>query len=184
MCLLLVYTAVGAIGSAERRGFEFGQEEQSRVCDLLSFSLELLLLLAMAVSATIVGACIVPLEPSLAREHQSVISEQVGWCRNFSLKPRKFNALRLVAAANTQDSQNVDLPPMHPKRRKKPSLLPKQSRKKRIPAIFEDPSLKPPANGLLVKPLIPVAHEVMEAKAIATKGVRLLLEELPVLACR
>lgn len=100
------------------------------------------------------------------------------------MKPRKVSTLRLVVAASTTDSQNVDLPPMLPKRKKRPSLLPKQTRRRKLPDLWEDPSLKPPANGLLVEDLIPVAHEVMEAQGIVIKGVRLLLDELPVMACR
>lgn len=119
------------------------------------------------------------------RKHLSwSLEPEVVWCRHFSSKSRKGNTIRLVAAANTQDSQNVDLPPVFSKRRKKPSLVPRRTKKKRLPAAFEDPSTIPPGNGLLVEALIPVAHDVMQAKAIATKGVRLLLEQLPVLACR
>ncbi|CAM6092826.1 unnamed protein product [Calypogeia fissa] len=111
------------------------------------------------------------------------LEPEVVWFRHFSLQPRKFNTLRLVVAASMQDSQNVDLPPLLPKRRKRPFLIPKKI-KKNLPKIFEDPSLKSPANGLLVEDLIPVAHDVMQAKAIATRGVQRLLEELPIFACR
>ncbi|KAL3699396.1 hypothetical protein R1sor_017418 [Riccia sorocarpa] len=92
----------------------------------------------------------------------------------------------LKVAADTSNQnlpQNVDLPPVYPKKKKKPFLVPMKVQRKRPPP---SPGLyaKPPANGLLVQKLIPVAYTVMRAKGICDKGVARLVQELPVRTCR
>ncbi|KAG7959665.1 hypothetical protein I3843_10G081700 [Carya illinoinensis] len=85
--------------------------------------------------------------------------------------------------------QNVDLPPMLPKKKKKPYPIPikklKQAAredKKRAEMNIEKP-LDPPKNGILVPDLIPIAYEVLDAWKVLIKGVAQLLHVIPVYAC-
>ncbi|KAL2609371.1 hypothetical protein R1flu_027944 [Riccia fluitans] len=92
----------------------------------------------------------------------------------------------LKVGANTASQnfpQNVDLPPIHPKKKKKPFVTPMKVQRKRPPPSAGT-FAKPPANGLLVKKLIPVAHTVMRANGIVEKGVARLVQELPIKTCR
>lgn len=86
--------------------------------------------------------------------------------------------------------QNVDLPPVLPKKEKKPYPVPikkilqaARNRKKLAEKGIEMPLL-PPQNGLLVPDLIPVAHEVLDAWKILIKGLAQLLHVIPVHGCR
>lgn len=86
--------------------------------------------------------------------------------------------------------QNVDLPPIWPKNKKKPFPIPlkkiqqaARSDKKLAEMGIEKP-LEPPKNGLLVPELIPVAYEVLEAWKVLIKGVAQLLHVIPVYGCR
>lgn len=86
--------------------------------------------------------------------------------------------------------QNVDLPPVLPKRKKKPFAIPiekmiQAARKDRKLAErgIEKP-LKPPENGILVPQLIPVAYEVSDAWKSLIKGLAQLLHVIPVYGCR
>ncbi|GLJ38772.1 hypothetical protein SUGI_0790490 [Cryptomeria japonica] len=90
--------------------------------------------------------------------------------------------------------QNVDLPPVLPKRKKKPYPRPIKEiirdarkikkRSKLEEAKMEERVLGPPENGLLVPDLIPVAHQVLEARKILVKNLVKLLDVIPVFACR
>ncbi|MQM12323.1 hypothetical protein Taro_045240 [Colocasia esculenta] len=85
--------------------------------------------------------------------------------------------------------QNVDLPPMQPKNKKKPYPVPlkklqraaKELRKQAEMGI-ERP-LEPPKNGLLVPELIPVAYEVLEQWKVLIKGLKKLLNVVTVYGC-
>ncbi|KAM2930094.1 hypothetical protein COP2_037160 [Malus domestica] len=64
--------------------------------------------------------------------------------------------------------QNVDLPPVLPKNKKKPYPIPlnkiKQAAKedKKLAELGIEKPLEPPKNGLLALDLIPVAHQVLD----------------------
>lgn len=85
--------------------------------------------------------------------------------------------------------QNVDLPPILPKKKKKPYPIPfkkiKQAGRegKRLAEKGIENPLEPPLNGLLVPELIPVAYEVMDAWKVLIKGVAQLLHIFPVYGC-
>ncbi|XP_047981330.1 APO protein 1, chloroplastic isoform X1 [Salvia hispanica] len=85
--------------------------------------------------------------------------------------------------------QNVDLPPVLPKKKKKPFPIPL---KKIVEAAREDKKLaqmgiekhlEPPKNGILVPDLIPVAYDVLDAWKVLISGLAQLLHVVPVHAC-
>ncbi|XP_042005237.1 APO protein 1, chloroplastic-like isoform X2 [Salvia splendens] len=85
--------------------------------------------------------------------------------------------------------QNVDLPPVLPKKKKKPFPIPL---KKIVEAAREDKKLaqmgiekhlEPPKNGILVPSLIPVAYDVLDAWKVLISGLAQLLHVVPVHAC-
>ncbi|KAF5207416.1 Apo protein 1 protein [Thalictrum thalictroides] len=85
--------------------------------------------------------------------------------------------------------QNVDLPPILPRAKKKPYPIPikmihKAARADKALAEkgIEKP-LEPPKNGLLVSELVPVAYEVLEGWKDLIKGVSRLLHVIPVHGC-
>eukprot|EP00268_Persea_americana_P029541 TRINITY_DN2858_c0_g1_i12.p1 TRINITY_DN2858_c0_g1~~TRINITY_DN2858_c0_g1_i12.p1 ORF type:complete len:141 (-),score=34.45 TRINITY_DN2858_c0_g1_i12:692-1114(-) len=87
-------------------------------------------------------------------------------------------------------TQNVNLPPIIPKNKKKPYPIPlkkiqqaARADKKLVEKGIEKP-LGPPKNGLLVHDLIPVAYEVLEAWKVLIKGLAQLLSVIPVYGCR
>lgn len=86
--------------------------------------------------------------------------------------------------------QNVDLPPILPKNKKKPYPIPLKKIRKLAKADKEltqkgiEKPLDPPKNGLLVPDLIPVAYEVLEAWKVLIKGLAQLLNVVPVYGCR
>ena len=101
------------------------------------------------------------------------------------------NICSVSVQASQNYRQNEDLPPSNvSKREKKPYVRPikhgshakrmKRREQKQLPPR----PLKAPANGLLVKRLIPVAHETYEAYRVVLDGVSRLLKHLPVKACR
>ncbi|XP_068641601.1 APO protein 1, chloroplastic-like [Aristolochia californica] len=86
-------------------------------------------------------------------------------------------------------SQNVNLPPILPKNKKKPYPMPikkiqelARADKKLAERGIEKP-LEPPKNGLLVSDLIPVADQVLEAWKVLIKGVAQLMQVVPVYGC-
>ncbi|XP_048232027.1 APO protein 1, chloroplastic isoform X2 [Ricinus communis] len=92
---------------------------------------------------------------------------------------------------NKQESypQNVDLPPILPKKKKKPYPIPfrliqKAARRdKKLAEMGIEKPLEPPKNGLLVSDLIPVAYEVLDAWKVLIKGVTQLSHVIPVYSC-
>jgi hypothetical protein len=86
--------------------------------------------------------------------------------------------------------QNVNLPPILPKRKKKPYPIPfkeiKQAARadKKLAEMNIEKALEPPKNGLLVPDLIPVAYEIVDAWKVLIKGLAQLLHVVPVYACR
>lgn len=85
--------------------------------------------------------------------------------------------------SNSFFNQNVDLPMELPVKKKKPFLKPRKMNGKKL-QDNGDKVLQPPANGLLVPELIPVAHETMKARATLMSGAHRLLKTFPVKACR
>lgn len=85
--------------------------------------------------------------------------------------------------------QNVDLPPILPKDKKKPYPIPikkinQAARADKAQAEMGiEKILEPPKNGLLVTDLVPVAYEVLEAWKVLIKGVGQLLHVIPVHGC-
>lgn len=86
--------------------------------------------------------------------------------------------------------QNMDLPPMLPKKKKKPYPIPlkkilqaSRADRKLAQMGIEKP-LEPPKNGLLLPELVPVAYDVLDAWKILIEGVAQLLRVFPVYACR
>lgn len=86
--------------------------------------------------------------------------------------------------------QNVDFPPVLPKKKKKPFPIPfkeiKQAARedKKLAEMGIEKPLEPPKNGLLVPELIPVAYEVLDAWKLLIKGLGQLLHIIPVHGCR
>ncbi|XP_050210395.1 APO protein 1, chloroplastic [Mercurialis annua] len=85
--------------------------------------------------------------------------------------------------------QNVDLPPILPKKKKKPYPIPlkliqraARTEKKLAEKGIEKP-LEPPKNGILVPDLVPVAYGILDAWKILIKGVTQLLHVIPVYCC-
>ncbi|KAK6122550.1 hypothetical protein DH2020_043707 [Rehmannia glutinosa] len=85
--------------------------------------------------------------------------------------------------------QNVDLPPILPKKKKKPYPIPlkkiQQAARadKKLAQMGIEKPLEPPKNGLLVPDLIPVAYEVLDAWKVLIRGLAQLLHVIPVHAC-
>lgn len=87
-------------------------------------------------------------------------------------------------------TQNVDLPPVLPKNKKKPYPIPfkqiqEAARKdKKLAQMGIEKPLEPPKNGLLVPNLVPVANEVIDNWKLLINGLAQLLHVVPVFACR
>lgn len=86
--------------------------------------------------------------------------------------------------------QNADLPPYYSKREKKPFPIPivelrraARERLKKAKGKPRRPTL-PPRNGMLVRSLIPVAYEVMNARISLINNLRRLTKVVPVQACK
>lgn len=86
--------------------------------------------------------------------------------------------------------QNVDLPPIQPKKKKKPYPIPLKKiteaarADKKLAQMGVEKPLIPPKNGLIVPKLVPVAYDVLDAWKIVIQGVSQLLHVVPVHACR
>lgn len=85
--------------------------------------------------------------------------------------------------------QNVDLPPIQPKKKKKPYPIPLKKiteaarADKKLAQMGVEKPLVPPKNGLIVPKLVPVAYDVLDAWKIVIQGVSQLLHVIPVHAC-
>ncbi|XP_073317858.1 APO protein 1, chloroplastic isoform X1 [Primulina huaijiensis] len=85
--------------------------------------------------------------------------------------------------------QNVELPPVLPRKKKKPYPIPitkiQQAARadKKLAEMGIEKPLGPPKNGLLVPELIPVAYEVVDAWKNLISGLAQLLHVVPVHAC-
>lgn len=85
--------------------------------------------------------------------------------------------------------QNVDLPPVLPKKKKKPYPIPIEKirqvakKDKKLAEMGIEKPLEPPKNGILVPDLIHVAYEVIDAWKLLIKGLAQLLHVIPVYGC-
>lgn len=86
--------------------------------------------------------------------------------------------------------QNVDLPPVLPKKKKKPYPIPFKKiqlaarQDKKLAQMGIEKPIEPPKNGLIVPDLVPVAYEVLDAWKVLIKGLAQLLHVIPVHGCR
>lgn len=86
--------------------------------------------------------------------------------------------------------QNVDLPPILPRNKKKPfpipikKLIQSARQDKKLAEMRIEKPLDPPKNGLLVPDLVPVAYEVLEHWKVLIKGLSQLLNVVTVYGCR
>lgn len=86
--------------------------------------------------------------------------------------------------------QNVDLPELLPKKKKKPfpvpikKMLQASRQDKRLARMRIEKHLEPPKNGLLVPELIPVAYEVLDNWKVLIRGLSQLLNVGTVYGCR
>ncbi|KAJ4732943.1 APO protein 2 [Rhynchospora pubera] len=86
--------------------------------------------------------------------------------------------------------QNADLPRYYSKKEKKPFPVPivelRRAARERIKNAKGKPRIPtlPPRNGMLVKSLIPVAYEVMNARVTLINNLKRLLKAVPVQACK
>lgn len=86
--------------------------------------------------------------------------------------------------------QNADFPRNYTRKEKKPFPVPivelRRAARERIKKMKNEPRKKPlpaPKNGLLVKNLIPDAHDVYNARIILINNIKKLLKVVPVHAC-
>lgn len=85
--------------------------------------------------------------------------------------------------------QNVDLPPILPKNKKKPFPIPIKKliraarQDKKLAEMGIEKPLEPPKNGLLVPELVPVAYEVLDYWKVLIKGLSQLLKVVTVYGC-
>ncbi|KAI4311836.1 hypothetical protein MLD38_036699 [Melastoma candidum] len=97
---------------------------------------------------------------------------------------------RIPYAPKSRFPQNVDLPPLLPKNKKKPFPVPikqilREGRKnKKLAQMGIEKRLEPPKNGILVPELVPVACGVLDSWKLVIKGVAQLLHVIPVYGCR
>lgn len=100
------------------------------------------------------------------------------------------NGLHGVGASYSTISGSVELPRKLKRSERKPLVTGVNELKRRARAEKKERRearevhLKPPENGLLVKGLVPVAHEVLAAKAELFVCVSRVAEEIPVYSCR
>lgn len=126
---------------------------------------------------------------SLSSSSQSFYQTKLWYMRD--LFDRNGRRLQICARAVSVSAvgrhiQNEDLPRILPKDQKKPFVSPPKRGgfkvKKKRP--LRERVLRPPANGLLVPKLIPVAHEVFEARTKLIHLVTQLMKVIPVQTCR
>lgn len=89
----------------------------------------------------------------------------------------------MSTASSSFFQQNVDLPCDTSATKKKPFIRPLKDVIKKLKKDSGESLLQPPANGLLIPELVPVAHETFKARVVLVKGVQTLLKTFPVKAC-
>ncbi|KAM0922822.1 hypothetical protein ACQ4PT_005936 [Festuca glaucescens] len=119
-----------------------------------------------------------------------------------SQSQRFYRAMTITCCENSPDSaskrheryqqqpQNVDLPELHPKNKKKPfpvpikKMLQASRQNKRLAQMRIEKPLEPPKNGLLLPELVPVAYEVLDNWKVLIRGLSELLNVVTVYGCR
>jgi hypothetical protein len=100
------------------------------------------------------------------------------------------DSYRKRQAEYEQQPQNVDLPELQPKNKKKPfpvpikKMLQDSRRDKRLAQMRIEKPLEAPKNGLLVPELVPVAYEVLDNWKVLIRGLSQLLNVVTVYGCR
>ncbi|KAH7685058.1 APO domain-containing protein [Dioscorea alata] len=110
---------------------------------------------------------------------------------NFRVQASHSHRANSSAIAMNRDfPQNTDLPRYYSKKEKKPFPVPilelRRAARQRIKDAKGKPKkpVPPPRNGMLVRSLIPVAYEVMNARITLINNLKRLLKVVPVLACK
>lgn len=86
--------------------------------------------------------------------------------------------------------QNTDLPRHYSRKEKKPFPVPivelRRAARERIKKARGKPRIPtlPPRNGMLVRSLIPVAYQLMNARVTLINNLKRLLKAVPVQACK
>ncbi|PKU61198.1 APO protein 2, chloroplastic-like [Dendrobium catenatum] len=123
---------------------------------------------------------------SLHDGNQLKFSLKVGvstWIHDFKCQSRKIGI-------RNDHPQNADLPPFYSKKEKKPFPIPivelRRAARERIKKLKGKPKTPtpPPRNGMLVKSLVPVAYEVLNARVKLINNLKKLMKVVPVLACK
>ena len=129
------------------------------------------------------------------RNHTSIISLQFNICSmsNLSLQFNICSMSNLSAAFSTSSGgvpTLAELPRKLQKPERKPFVtnvneLKRRARlERKIRQEVHEVVLRPPENGLLVKRLVPVAHEVYAARNVLLKCVSRIVESIAVHFCR
>lgn len=107
----------------------------------------------------------------------------------FRIKPRISNHTSALVIRNDYP-QNSDLPKYYSKKEKKPFPVPIVELRRAARERFKNSKGKPkkpvppPKNGLLVKRLIPLAYDVMNARVLLVNNLKKLLKVVKVHACK
>lgn len=105
------------------------------------------------------------------------------WIHDFKCQSRKVGI-------RNDHPQNADLPRFYSKKEKKPFPIPivelRRAARERIKKLKGKPKTPtpPPRNGMLVKSLVPVAYEVLNARVKLINNLKKLMKVVPVLACK
>ncbi|XP_020576918.1 APO protein 2, chloroplastic [Phalaenopsis equestris] len=123
---------------------------------------------------------------SLHGGNQLKFSLNVGvstWIHDFKHSSRKI-------IIRNNHPQNVDLPRFYSKKEKKPFPIPivelRRAARERMKKLQGKPKTPtpPPRNGMLVKSLVLVAYEVLNARVTLINNLKKLMKVVPVLACK
>lgn len=115
-------------------------------------------------------------------EHREVIPE------NFRSSVNRLKAL--LSTSSSGLAEFAELPRKRQGSERKPLATPINELKRRarmerkMRREVREFTLRPPENGLLVKSLIPVAHEVFDARKVLFACVSRVMESIPIHACR
>lgn len=146
-------------------------------------------------SILIVQALVKLVSEATLRESSPTVFSQ-SFNRRISSQSDSFNAnVRSLISENQSKSMvdstpYVDIPKPLPKRKRKPLVTPIKDligRARKVREMNQDVTervLQRPENGLLVRRLVPVAHEVYQARNALYEGVDKLVDAIPVQACR
>jgi hypothetical protein len=130
------------------------------------------------------------LVPFCLRVQVGCQTHRIGWKLTRTCCEYSPGASRKKQEKYEQQPQNVDLPELHPKNKKKPfpvpikKMLQASRREKRLAQMHIEKPLEPPKNGLLVPELVPVAHEVLDNWKVLIRGLSQLLNVVSVYGCR